>query len=130
MNVIDVSLHSFMCPQSTVKLSITNKSPDTCYEVANQVFTEDNFTGNNFRIIDSNLQRALYIGPMIDLIPTYTAFLPGETKSVEVRLDSLYDLPSGHYTVQYKTGANYRACSNSLDNHHEMVQSNSIHIEV
>lgn len=119
-----------MCPQSTVKLSITNKSPDTCYELSNQVFTEDDLTGNNFRIIDSSGQRALYIGPLVDRIPTYTAFLPGETKSVDVQLDALYDLPAGRYTVQYKTGANYRTCSNVYDSHREIVQSNTIDIEI
>ena len=54
MNGIGVSLHSVMYSLSTVKVSITNKSPDTCYEVSSQVFTENNLAGNNFRVTDQS----------------------------------------------------------------------------
>jgi len=127
MNTIGVSLHSVTYPLSTVKLSITNKSPNTCYEVPNQVFTENNLADNNFRVIDQNGQRVSYIGPQIDRVPTYTALLPGETKNVDVQLNTLYDLSAGRYTVQYKTAAN---CNNPSDSHRETIQSNTIDIEV
>jgi len=130
MNTIGVSLHPVMYSPSTVKVSITNKSPDTCYEVPSQVFTENNLADNNFRVTDQGGQRVTYIGPQIDRISTYTALLPGETKSVKVQLDTLYDLPAGHYTVQYKAAANYRACSNPADSHRETLQSNLIDIKV
>ena len=130
MNTIGVNLHPVMYSPSAVKVSITNKSPDTCYEVPSQVFTENNLADNNFRVTDQSGQRVTYIGPQIDRVPTYTALMPGETKSVDVQLDTLYDLPAGHYSVQYKAAANYRACSNPSDNHREIVQSNAIDIEV
>ena len=79
---------------------------------------------------DQSGQRVTYIGPQIDRVSTYIALMAGETKSVDVQLDTLYDLPAGHYSVQYKAAANYRACSKPSDNHRETIQSNLINIKL
>ena len=128
---ISVTLSAASYPSTVVSVAFKNQSPSTCYEVANYALMTNNSPRDNFQITNrATNEEAVYTGPAIKRQLFYTPIAPGETKNVEVSLESMYKIPKGQNSVQYIDTISYRECDRISKEYSDAILSNTIDIKV